>query len=87
MIKITISTSDHAAVVRLEGRLAGQYVVEVRKSCEPFVAEDREVTIDVTGVSFVDRDGLALIRHLMGQGVHFANCSLFLAEQLKEVSS
>jgi len=65
----------------------GPYVAEVQKSCETAVAENRSVMIDVAGLSYVDRDGLALIRHLMAVGVQFANCSLFLAEQLKEVSS
>jgi len=76
--------SNQAAALRLEGRVIGPWVLEARRSCEKFLAHGRRLTLDLAEVSFVDRDGIALLRELMGRQVTFVNCSPFLTEQLKE---
>jgi anti-anti-sigma regulatory factor len=51
--------------------------------CEPLLATGARLTIDLSDVSFVDRDGIELFRSLRKHRVALANCSPFVAEQLK----
>lgn len=71
MLKIT----DHHDPVRqdrsliLEGRLAGPWVEELRTYCRRTFDNQRSCTrIDLTGVTFVDADGKALLTQLWKQG-------------------
>lgn len=83
MLKIDVA--DHAGVaitVRLEGRMVGPWVEELRRACEPYLGAGRAVTVDFSGVSFIDREGLALCRALRQRRARFTNCSPFVKEQL-----
>jgi ABC-type transporter Mla MlaB component len=76
--------SDEAIVLHIEGQMMSQGVVEVKKICEQYLASGCELTLDLAEVMFVDRSGVALLQELMRRQVTLVNCSLFLAEQLKE---
>jgi anti-anti-sigma regulatory factor len=69
----------------LEGQINGPWLVEVRKCCERVLATARRLTLDLTNVSFVDRDAIILFRELKDREVTITNCSPFVAEQLKEL--
>jgi hypothetical protein len=88
MLKITRRT-DAAAItptIVLEGQIAGRWVDELRAVLEqawsttPGVA----VTLDLKDVTFIDISGLALVEDA-GPAITVINCSLFAAEQLREV--
>ena len=70
-------------VLRLEGRVVGPWVEELRRACELAIERRRAVTVDLAGVWFVERDGLALLARLRHRRVALANCSAFVSEQLK----
>jgi hypothetical protein len=57
-------------------------VEELRRTCEPLVRDGRGLTLDLSGVSFVDRDGVALCRGLRQRRAALRNCSPFVKEQL-----
>ena len=42
------------------------------------------LTLDLKNTRFIDCEGLALIKSLMGQGVRQVNAPLFVAEQLRK---
>jgi hypothetical protein len=69
----------------LEGQVVGPWLAEVRRCCERVLATARRLTLDLTNVSFVDRDAITLFRELTDHEVTLANCSPFVAEQLKEL--
>ena len=85
MLRISIveSTQD-ASTLRLEGRVIGPWVDEVSLVCGPLLRQRLTVTLDLSAVSFVDGDGLALFRELRARRVVLTNCSPLVAEQLKE---
>ena len=93
MLKIsrTIKADDKkdGALLRLEGQVAGPWVEELRRAC----AEPRHnghwahLVLDLTNVTFIDADGVALFRQLSTRQVSWMNCSAFVAEQLKEVAN
>ena len=84
MLKIErIETAGQTPTLRVEGRVIGPWVEELRRSCEPVLATGARLTLDLGDVSFVDADGVALIRSLRQRQVALSNCSPFVAEQLK----
>jgi hypothetical protein len=48
------------------------------------LGQGNALTLDMTDVSYVDAEGLALFRELRARRVQLRNCSALLAEQLKE---
>ena len=79
--------TDNATTLRLDGRLAGQWVELLRASCEQALQNNGRLGLDLTGVSFADHDGVELLRRLEQQQVALLNCSPFLREQMKQPAS
>lgn len=72
MLRITEQRESEqgSVVLRLEGRLAGLWVEVLNTSCRQILAtEQRCVVIDLTGVTFIDADGKAILCRLWGEGV------------------
>ena len=84
MLKISpAGTVNHSVTLKLEGRVVGPWVGELRQVCETLLTERRGLKLDLTNVSFADADGVAALSSLKSRGVTFANCSPFVEEQLK----
>lgn len=84
MLKIeSIAAPRDRRTLRLEGRLIGPWVDELRRSCESVIAIGAPLALDLANVSFVDRDGAELLRTLETHHVVLLNCSGFVAEQLR----
>jgi anti-anti-sigma regulatory factor len=67
----------------LEGEVSGRWVEELRQSCEQLLTPGSHLILDLTDVSFIDLDGVALCRHLQKRHVTFLHGSPFVTEQLK----
>jgi anti-anti-sigma regulatory factor len=89
MLKITehANPAGEGAILRLEGRVAGPWVDELRRVC----TERRQhanahdpLALDLRDVSFIDPAGIAFFDEISGE-IGLINCSLFAAEQLKAV--
>jgi ABC-type transporter Mla MlaB component len=83
MLKISEPLANHAITLKLEGRLIGPWVAELKKTCEQHLAAERRIHLDFADVTFADRTGLALLLRLRAQGVTLVNCSPFLEEELR----
>jgi anti-anti-sigma regulatory factor len=87
MLRITEQTTAEGsnAVLRLEGRVAGLWVDELRRE---FTARHRRggppVQFDLEKVSFIDNAGIEFFDEVATE-IRVVNCSLFAAEQLKDV--
>jgi anti-anti-sigma regulatory factor len=77
-----VEALDEAVTLRLEGQLRGPWVEELRRSCDQFLATGSGLILDLTEVSFIDMDGVALCRRLRDRKVAFLHCSPFVAAQL-----
>jgi hypothetical protein len=92
MLKITatVRTGKQSASLRLEGKVSGLWVEELRRVCDQILGSNAHhgnwLVLDLADVSFIDADGLTLFRELTARRVVVANCSPFVAEQLKEVA-
>jgi anti-anti-sigma regulatory factor len=85
MLKISGFSVAGQATLQLAGRLAGDWVGELKTACGLACAEHRHVILDFADVVFVDRTGAALVQSLLHQGMSLVNCSPFVTEQLKQV--
>lgn len=85
MLRISVEElSGHNATLHLEGHLVGPWVGELQLSCDQALRESKRLTLDLTAVSLVDRDGINLLRKLARCEVALTNCSAFVALQLKD---
>ena len=60
---------NHSVTLKLEGRVVGPWVEELRRICEPFLAEDRSLKLDLAEVSYVDAEGVATLNSFKSRGV------------------
>lgn len=78
----TLAISGTGETLRLEGHLGGPSVAELHRCCGGVLSTGRNLTLDLGGVSFIDRQGVALLRTLKLAGVALINCSPFVGLQL-----
>ena len=87
MLRITVVESSSEAVrLRVEGRLTGRWVAELRSSCDVQALNDGiQLTLDLADVSFVDPAGIEILKELRSRCVTLLSPSPYVAEQLKDV--
>ena len=84
MLKISkVEPANHAVVLRLEGRVVGAWVTELKKSCEEVLVEGQSLKLHLGDVEFMDAQGVALLSSLRSRGASLLECPPFAAEQLK----
>jgi ABC-type transporter Mla MlaB component len=87
VLKISIiSDSDQAIELQLEGNLVGPWVEELRKLSDEALSLQKNVSLDLERVRFVDSRGVTLLRDLARRQVSQLNCSQFVSQQLKEAT-
>jgi anti-anti-sigma regulatory factor len=85
MLKITRAVlSEKEIRLQLDGRVSGQWVGLLRETAESVLDEGVRLTVDLKNISFIDCEGIALIRNLIQRGVRHTNPPLFVAEQIKK---
>jgi anti-anti-sigma regulatory factor len=85
-MKITVVESSSKEVrLRVEGRLTGRWVEELRRTCDlQDLSDGIRLTLDLADVSFADAAGVELLKELRIRLVTLLSPSLLVAEQLKE---
>jgi anti-anti-sigma regulatory factor len=67
MLKITPMAQDATQItLKLEGRLVGQWVNALKRECERYLTKLSNILLDLSGVSFVDAQGLTTLKALRG---------------------
>jgi hypothetical protein len=84
-MKVSVVESSSMAVrLRVEGRLTGAWVEELRGACDLHaLSAGIRLTLDLADVSFADAAGIELLRELRIRMVTLLNPSSLVAEQLK----
>jgi ABC-type transporter Mla MlaB component len=83
MLRITeTDVTVDGTKLRLDGKLVGPWVREMRLVCDPILAKGQQFQIGCSGVSSLDSDGIALLQTLQGEGVTLVNCLLFITLRL-----
>jgi anti-anti-sigma regulatory factor len=84
-MRITVVESSSLAVrLKVEGRLMGRWVGELKRTCDlQGLREGIRLTLDLADVSFADAAGIELLKELRFRSVGLVNPSSLVAEQLK----
>ena len=84
MLKITeVVLSEKEITLQLDGRVSGQWVELLRETAESMLKQGVRLNVDLKNISFIDCEGIALIRNLIQRGVHHLNPPLFVVEQIR----
>jgi len=87
VLKISIiNDSEQAIELQLEGKLVGPWVEELRKLSDEALSLQKNVSLDLAKVWFVDSRGVTLLHNLAKRQVSELNCSQFVSQQLKEAA-
>jgi hypothetical protein len=82
MLRITPEIETPACrMLKLEGKLVGPWVATLAEACREADAAGKGLCLDLRAVSFVDGDGVRLLRELRGEGVEVV-CSGLVARLL-----
>ena len=68
--------------LRVEGKVAGPWVEELRQMAETCLATSPRLVLDLSGTVFVDKEGVRLLRRLKGSLVEIRGSSCFVTELL-----
>jgi anti-anti-sigma regulatory factor len=73
MLRITVRDGPGAVVLQLEGRVAVPWLLELETCWLKTVSSRREsvLTVDLTGVTFIDAAGKACLAAMHRQGASF----------------
>jgi anti-anti-sigma regulatory factor len=84
-MKITVVESSAEGVrLRVEGRLTGRWVEELRRTCQLHAINGGiQLILDLADVSFADAEGIKLLKELRIRWVTLFNPTSLVAEQLK----
>lgn len=85
MLKITRAVlSEQEITLQLDGRVTGQWAALLQDSAESVLNEGLTLNVDLKNISFIDCEGIAVIRNLIQRGARHQNPPLFVAEQIKK---
>jgi anti-anti-sigma regulatory factor len=83
VLRITrIDPIEDPETVKVEGRVAGPWVEELSRIAERALAESPRVVVDLSGVTFVDREGIELLRNLRARCAGLHGSSSYVAALL-----
>lgn len=87
MLKITVQNCNGSPKVRLDGKLAGEWVGEFEKVCESLCCGKaaQDLTLDLSGVTFVDGEGKRLLGDLLGRGAMLKEPQLLVKYIVDEI--
>lgn len=85
MLKITRAVlSEQEITLQLDGRVTGQWAALLQDSAESVLNEGLTLNVDLKNISFIDCEGIAVIKNLIQRGARHQNPPLFVAEQIKK---
>jgi hypothetical protein len=84
MLRLTqIAGTHRTQTIKLEGKLLGPWVDEVRKACPAGTDPSSRINLDLSALIFVDAAGERLLRDLIARGSEVLACSSYVAELLR----
>lgn len=84
MFRITRIQNAPTTTLKIEGRLLKPWVHEFKTAMQNASAA-APVTLDLSGLTFIDMDGLEVLAVMIRDGVLVCGCSNFVAELLQTV--
>ena len=84
MLRITrMVDMDSGEILKLEGKLQGPWVDEAHDAYALSAGQASGTCLDLSGLTFADGEGAALLRELIRSGSQVVGCSSYIAELLQ----
>lgn len=80
-LRISSNWPGPTSRLKLDGRLTGQEVAELRRA---YAGATGKVVLDLTDLQFADRQGVSVLREIRAQGAQLIGVSHYLALLLGE---
>lgn len=87
MLRISVLDGAQAARLKLEGKLAHEWVAEMEKAWIALVGNGRKkkVVVDLADISFVDDSGKALLSRIRQSGAELVGSGPMVAALIEEI--
>jgi anti-anti-sigma regulatory factor len=84
MLKITtIQESRSDVLIKLEGKITGQWVVLLEEECRSYLLQEKSVHLDCSQIDFIDARGIEVLNNLPPTQVHLMSAPGFITESLQ----
>lgn len=84
MLKISSSQENNKATIRLCGRLTKEYLPEVTRLLEEQNGSSEATAIDMTHVTFVDREAMVFLCSAKSKNIGIENCPSYVIRWIKQ---
>ncbi len=81
--RVDEGASDSIPTLKLEGKLIGPWVDELRRVCEELHTPPSGLRLNLAGVTFIDPAGIKLLGDLIRLGATISECTGFVDELLR----
>ena len=81
--RVDDGASDSISTLKLEGKLLGPWVDELRRVCEELHTPPSGLRLNLAGVTFIDPAGIKLLGDLIRLGATISECTGFVDELLR----
>ena len=87
MLRITVKKTRKALTFQLEGTLAGVWLCELEQCWNNALTHERKpnVSVDLTGVTFIDTPGKACLATMHRQGAEFIAHDCMTKDVVREI--
>lgn len=83
----TIGETDSTVTLRVEGEVASHWSAVLESECLRCLETHRELVLDFSGVTRVDRRGTQIVKGLQARDVTLINCWPLLEDQIRGLSN
>ena len=85
MLRITtIDENDKTATLKVEGRIVSDWIGTLERECHGWLEGGKTIDLDLSGVTFIDTQGVASVRTLLTRNVRITRCSALIQSLLHE---
>ncbi len=89
MLRITTSNLENARSMKIEGRVKGPWVTELKKAWLELerLAQGKPIWVDLAAVSFADAEGRDLLLKMQEEGAVLFGSSAYINQVLENASA
>ena len=83
MLRITTIDEDSSTVtLKVEGRIVSEWIAALERECEGWLERDTAIDLDFSGVTYIDTQGVAVVKNLLTRSVRIVRCSALIQSLL-----
>jgi|RhiMetdeSRZDD1v2_1073273.scaffolds.fasta_scaffold631432_2 anti-anti-sigma regulatory factor len=84
MLRLTTTNNPGGVTIRAEGELVAEWVELLADTCEGLRENGSDLRLDLSGLTYVDSQGVKRLRLLEGAGIPLLHCPPLIRTMLTE---